>query len=190
MGVLEMNQNTFYAVRQARAWLEQSPLFLDTETTGLSSTDGIIDLALIDHDNTALIETLIRPTAPISQIASEIHHIRDEDVIDAPSFGEVLINLTKLTKGRLVLIYNATFDLRMLRQSATAHRARLPYINAGCVMRLYTEFHGKKTALGEASLNFGVVGCDLHRAAVDARLCREIVLAVAATQLPGEKPTK
>jgi len=185
-----MNRDKIRAIKTARAWLRKRPMYLDTETTGLSADDHVIDLALIDHNGTVLIDTLIRPIpqVKISQIASEIHGITNEDIVDAPTFPDVLINLTRLTKGRLVLIYNATFDLRLMQQSISDWKVDdLPYINAACVMQLYAEFHGQKQKLGQAAFNFGVVGCDLHRASVDAQLCRQIVEAMAATLLPGEE---
>ncbi len=184
-----MNQNQFYAVRQARAWLELKPVYLDTETTGFDSSGQIIDLALIDSDGQALINTLIRPTIPIPEKATAIHGISNEDIIDAPGFNEILVNLVKLTANRRVIIYNAAFDQRLLRQSAAAHRLKKPCIksNVVCVMRLYSQFFGKKATLTKAARQLGLeLPTDLHRAAADAALCREIVMAMAATPLPGE----
>lgn len=185
-----MNQDRFYAVRQARAWLEEKPLFLDTETTGFSNFDQVINLALVDSDGTALIDTLIRPTVPIDLGAEAIHGIRNEDIVDAPSFSEIMINLVKLTEGRRVLIYNADFDLRLLRQSAEKYGGKtLPYIyNVACAMTAYAQFFGKKQTQKKAAQQLGLeLPTDLHRAAADARLCREIVMAMAATPLPGEE---
>lgn len=190
-----MNQDQFYAVRQARAWLEEKPVYLDTETTGLSSTDEIIEIALIDDQEGTLI--VVKPTVPISAAASDIHGLTDADVAHMPSFAEMLPKLAKLVKRRLILIYNSTFDLRLLEQSAEAHRARLPSIRAACVMRLYAWFHGERNdhrqsykwqsqANAARQLNLELPA-DLHRAAADARLCKAIVEAMAATPLPGEE---
>lgn len=199
-----MYQNKIHAVHQARAWLKAKPLYLDTETTGLGSSNEIVDLALIDHNGTALINTLIRPTTPISAKASQIHGISNKDIVDAPGFNEIIVNLVALTKNHQVLIYNAAFDQRLLRQSATAHKITLKNVNVmskvNCVMLVYAQFHGEwnsnhhsytwqsqETAAHQLDLE---VPANLHRAAADARLCRQIVLAMATTKLPGEEPTK
>ncbi|HDZ40034.1 MAG TPA: 3'-5' exonuclease [Marinobacter sp.] len=185
-----MNQNQFYAVRQARAWLELQPVYLDTETTSFSSSGQIINLALIDSDGQALINTLIRPTIPIPEKATAIHGIRNDDIVDAPAFSEVLINLAMLTENRIIIVYNAAFDWRMLRQSAGAHQLKSSHIKTDmvCAMRLYTQFFGEKTTLTKAAQQLGLdLPTTLHRAAADAALCREVVMAMAATPLPGEE---
>lgn len=194
-----MNQDQFYAIRQARAWLEEKPLYLDTETTGFSNFDQVINLALVDSNGTALIDTLIRPTVPIDPGAEAIHGIRNEDIADAPGFNEIMINLIKLTEGRRVLIYNADFDQRLLRQSLAACKLRKPAVMAkvSCVMLLYAQFFGEwnnyrqsytwqSQAKAAKHLNIKLPA-DLHRAAADAKLCREIVMAMAATPLPREE---
>lgn len=194
-----MNQDQFYAIRQARAWLKEKPTYLDTETTGFSFHDEVIDLALVNSDGTALIDTLIRPTVPIGAGAEAIHGIHNEDIIDAPGFNEIMINLVKLTEDRLVLIYNAAFDQRLLRQSLAACKLRKPTVmsKVNCVMLLYAQFFGEwnnyrqsytwqSQAKAAKHLNIKLPA-DLHRAAADARLCRAIVEAMAATPLPGEE---
>lgn len=186
-----MNQDQFYAVRQARAWLKEKPLFLDTETTGFSVHDVVINLALINSNGQALIDTLIRPTVPISDKAAAIHGIKNSDIqASTPSFNEILPKLTRLTKDRLILIYNADFDLRLLRQSAEKYGGKtLPYIyNVACAMRLYAQFYGEKQTQQNAARQLSLeLPANLHRAAADAKLCREIVMAMAATPLPEEK---
>ena len=174
-----MTPNKIHAIRTAQEWLSQRPLYLDTETTGLGSKDQVIELALIDSDGKALINTFIQPTVEINPKTTEIHGITMNDVAGVPLFINVLPTLAKLVKGRLVLIYNADFDLRLLKQSATAHKTALPPLEARCVMRAYAQFYGEKQSLGNAAFNCGFVGCDLHRSAVDAELCRRIVETMA-----------
>jgi len=195
-----MRQNKIQAIKETRAWLKQKPLYLDTETTGLSNTDEIIDLALIDHDGQALIDTLIRPTVPISPGSEAIHRISNEMIINAPSFAEIVPNLISLTQGRLIIIYNADFDLRIIRQCVQIHRIKISPIEsrtAYCAMKLYAQFYGEwneyhgnyrwqrqEAAAHQLGLN---VPADLHRAKADAALCRLIVEAMAATPLPEEE---
>jgi DNA polymerase III epsilon subunit-like protein len=127
---------------------------------------------------------------PINPGAEAIHGIRNEDIVDAPGFNEIMINLVKLTEDRRVIIYNAAFDQRLLRQSAAAHKLRKPCIksNVVCAMTAYAQFFGEKQTQQNAARQLGLeLPTDLHRAIADARLCREIVMAMATTPLPGER---
>ena len=42
----------------ARRWLDENPLFLDTETTGLGTNDEIAQNAIVDRYGTPAINTL------------------------------------------------------------------------------------------------------------------------------------
>jgi exodeoxyribonuclease X len=68
---------------------------IDIETTGIDpATDAIIEIASVDmvRDGgiTNAMDTLVRPARPIPPGASAVHHIVDEDVANAPAFGEVI----------------------------------------------------------------------------------------------------
>lgn len=186
-----MENETKAAARTARSWLKRKPVYLDTETTGLGRWDQIVDLALIDYDGVILIDTLVQPTKPIDPGAEAIHGISNEAVADAPPFSEVACELSRLTEDRLVLIYNATFDLRLLAQSAGAWQVNLPIIiYASCVMEVYAKFYGEWNryhsnytwqSQAKAARQLGLdVPADLHRALADAQLCRLIVEGMAS----------
>ncbi len=126
----------------AAQWLAQDPLVLDTETTGLGPQDEIVQVAVVDAAGEVLINTLVRPTRPIPPDATRIHGIQDVHVLTAPTGAEVLAELEPILRDRVVCVYNAPFDLRLLRQTADAWRVRFIPPIAQCVMRLYAEFAG------------------------------------------------
>jgi len=127
----------------AAQWLAEDPLILDTETTGLGPTDEVVQVALVDARGEAIVSTLVRPTRPIPPDASRVHGIRDVHVLDAPTGAEVLARLEPLLRGRAVCAYNAPFDLRLLRQTASVWRVRFAPPAANCVMRLFARFAGE-----------------------------------------------
>jgi DNA polymerase-3 subunit epsilon len=108
--------------RQWAAKLLATPgvLLLDTETTGLHGNAEIVQIAIIDTSGAVLLDTLVRPMRPIPRDASAIHSITDEKVQDAPTFADIAPQLRELLYGQRVIIYNADFDTRMLKQSAFA----------------------------------------------------------------------
>lgn len=100
-----------------RVLSDPSVVILDTETTGLGEKDEVVQVAVIDLSGTVLFNTLVEPSISIPAQASAIHHITNEMVTDAPTFLDVAFDLFKVLIGRAVVIYNAPFDQRLLRQS-------------------------------------------------------------------------
>ena len=101
--------------------LAAEPLILDTETTGLGDEAEICEIAVIRHDGSVVLDTLVRPTGKIPADATRVHGITDADVRDAPSIDDVLDARVRLfLASHPIAIYNADYDLRLLRQSAAA----------------------------------------------------------------------
>ena len=82
-------------------------LYLDTETTGLSSSRGdrIVELAVVDDDGRTVIDTLVNPEREIPWDATRIHGITDEMVAQAPTMEELWPAIEAATTGRHVVIY-------------------------------------------------------------------------------------
>lgn len=181
------------AIKTARLWLEKKPLYLDTETTGLDEDAEVCDIAVIDYDGVVLFETLVKPLNGIPPEATEIHGIRNEMVEDAPAFDDIAGRLLDVLRGRQLLIYNANFDLRIMKQS-TAYPDRFTLwksepFSASCVMHLYARFFGdfndyhrsyRWQSLANAAAQCGIeLPHNLHRARCDAKLTRQIVMYIA-----------
>jgi DNA polymerase III subunit epsilon len=88
----------------------------DTETTGLSRDDRVVEWAHIvcTLQNNQLVEvsrfeTLVNPGKPISEGASKVHGITDEMVKDAPAITEVLPKALGLLKGEHLEMYGHNF---------------------------------------------------------------------------------
>lgn len=179
----------------ARDWLKAKPVYLDTETTGLGSTDEVVEIAVIDHDGTLLVDQRVRTTVPIPIGASAVHGICDEDVCDAPSFAEIVPALDKALRDRVLVIYNANYDLRILAQSARIHSCRNPATEAYCAMELYASYHGdwnpthnnyRWQKLATAAQQMGIsIEEPLHRARTDAEITRRLVRAMSGEGLTG-----
>ena len=109
------------AIARAQKYVSQDPLFLDTETTGLSDMDEICEIAIVDLTGQVLINSLVKPIKPIPLSATDIHGISQEMVQRAPTFRELLPELDRILKGRIVIIYNAEFDMGKITRSAQAN---------------------------------------------------------------------
>jgi DNA polymerase III subunit epsilon len=118
-------------------------VILDTETTGLGDAE-VIEIAIIDLQKTALLDTLIKPTITIPEEVIGIHGITDHDVADAPSFPEVAPKIVAALKDRKILIYNSAFDIRVLNYTRKLHNLQ-PFKLTGrcdCIMEWYSQWVG------------------------------------------------
>lgn len=59
--------------------LASNPVILDTETTGLDNDDQIIEIAIIDHHGTTLINKLIKATKASHPMALKTHDLNPYD---------------------------------------------------------------------------------------------------------------
>jgi len=108
-------------------------VILDTETTGLGTSDEIVQIAILSYDGSVLLDTLIHPTQPIPTSATAIHGIKDIDVKNAPTFPEVFEQLRSILSGKTIVIYNAQYDLRLLNQTIAKYNLPPLKIDPKCV---------------------------------------------------------
>lgn len=194
------------ATQWARAVLaDPATVFLDTETTGLGAA-YMVEIAVLDNTGRPLIDTLVNPLVPIPEDAQGIHGISDDMVRSAPTFADLLTELTNVLAGRRVIIYNATFDTTILRTELRRYfesteplldiaelrpeaphpsiRAWMKSFRAECAMQWHAQWYGDWDDYwgGYAWQPLG----GGHRAIDDCRVLRERVLTMAETPTPRQ----
>lgn len=186
-----MNKREAAVSERVNNILKKNPVFLDTETTGLGSRAQIVEIAVLDMNGNALLDTLVRATCPIEVDAARVHGILPDHLVDAPTFDHVVNRLQEIINGRTCVIYNAGFDTRLLIQSALANGVQRVWENVKfeCAMLLYAEFWGdvhpyygdyQWQSLGSAASQQGIeLPTDLHRARADAELTRRLMLKMS-----------
>jgi DNA polymerase III epsilon subunit-like protein len=143
------------AGKRAADWLVQDCFVLDTETTGLSDKDQIIEIAVCDVNGKICYEQRILPSVLINPKAEEIHGISLDDLAERPNWPEIANDLKTLLTGQTVVIYNSNFDLDMLRSTSQAFQtddAWLNTLNIRCAMELSVQAFGATNRYGTISL--------------------------------------
>lgn len=178
------------AIAQAQIELNKKPIYLDTETTGLTDYDQIVEICLLEHDGSTAFQSLVKPTVKIPLDAARVHRITDALVSAAPTWPEIWLQVEALLTSRRVAIYNAEYDLRLMRQSHLAHHlAWSSAISHFCIMKLYAQFRGdwnsragnyRWYSLDDARSQCGLDLPNAHRAQADTRLARALLHHVAA----------
>jgi DNA polymerase-3 subunit epsilon len=134
-------------VAYARDLLQRDDwVILDTETTGKEPySDELVEIAIIDHKGTVLLNSLIKPLWPIPVRATDIHSITNEMVQqeDAPLFSEIFPRIVRATQDKTVITYNAWFDISFLESLAERHELGDLSVKSWCLMEAYAEFWGE-----------------------------------------------
>lgn len=166
---------------------DQDFLILDTETTSLKRGE-IVQIAIINSLGETLLDTLVKPVKAIPADATAIHGITAEMCKDAPSWLDLAPKIKTLLEGKLLVVYNATYDRGMMHQTAELHG--LPKTEWKevaewfCAMEAYAEFYGEYNEwhgnyrwqrLSFAADNCGVEVANAHNALGDCLMTLGVV---------------
>ncbi|PHM73003.1 3'-5' exonuclease [Xenorhabdus sp. KJ12.1] len=182
-------RNRQQAQRIAEQILKEDIVVLDTETTGLKNDDEVVEISIINADGDILLDTLIKPQKQIPADAIKIHGITNEDVQHAPTWSDIYKKYREVVKGKTVIIYNKSYDTKIIRQTCKKYELPTPRIKSECAMLLYAEYHGEiKERTGDYKwhkltdairYNKIEISGEAHRALTDAKMTLELMKRMA-----------
>lgn len=163
----------------------------DTETTGLIENRTVKDkwlpevidfyAVVFDMDTGEVLDELdlfIKPSREIGQDITDITHITNEMVADAPSFKEVAADIKSiLESSKLVIGHNISFDKEMIDIEMARIGMNVNWPRTMCTVE--QTIHLKGFRLNLTSLHehlFGEPFPDAHRAYVDAQAMAKCVI--------------
>ncbi|MDA8496148.1 3'-5' exonuclease [Kluyvera georgiana] len=135
-----------------------------------------------------IFETRLKPTVSIEPAALAVHGIKDEDLVSAPSWPDIAQQLQHHIGRRPLVIFNADFDTRILKQTAAAHNDPVSWLDSltvYCAMRLAAGYYGPTNRYGTISLSGAVSQAGLswigkaHSAVTDAFMTALVVNNIA-----------
>ena len=170
-------------------------IILDTETTGLSTSQGhrIIEIGCIEMVNRRLtgreFHRFLNPDRDIDEGAEAVHGINRADLETAPRFPEVADELLEFLKGSELVIHNAEFDVGFLEYELELMKHPQPKISHHAMVLdtlvLAREMHpGQRNSLDALCKRYAVDASkrDLHGALIDADLLARVYLAMTGGQ--------
>lgn len=120
---------------------------LDTETTGLAYGSEIVEIAVVGSDGNVLINTRVKPIKGIPEEAANVHGIRGRDVSGSPLWADVRDDVRIALFDKDVIIYNAPYDIKMLRSSDGVIGLKDSWDGRYyCLMLAYAEYRGEWNA--------------------------------------------
>jgi DNA polymerase-3 subunit epsilon len=90
---------------------------LDTETTGLTARDEVLEIAIVDSNKQILFHSYVRPVRMTEWPKSQaLHGITPTYIFSGnfPTLEEIKPQLLELLSGQQVVIYNSAYDLQYL----------------------------------------------------------------------------
>lgn len=114
-------------------------LILDTATTGLDYDDVILEIGICDMNSNVMMNQRIKPKSKKSWASAErIHGISYSDVQNCPEFPDIVEKLKSILINNRIIIFNADYDTRLLRQTAESYGLDTDWIDnldVVCCMR-------------------------------------------------------
>ncbi|MBK0079827.1 3'-5' exonuclease [Kosakonia sp. S58] len=164
------------------------PVFLNTETTGLDAGAQALEIGLVNSRGERIFETRLKPTVSIDPAAAAVHGISDDELVSAPFCPDIAQQLQHHIGRRPLVIFNADFDTRILKQTAAAYNdpaSWLDTLTVYCAMRLAAGYYGPTNRYGTISLSGAVSQAGLswtgeaHSALTDAVMTARVVYNIA-----------
>ena len=168
---------------------------LDTETTGISPSDGhrIIEigaLELMHHLPTGRkLHLYINPERDIDDGAVAVHGITSDFLADKPVFADIVDEFQAFVGDDPMVIHNASFDMGFINaELKRLDRQVLPMTQSiDTLMMARKKFPGAQANLDALCRRFEIDNShrDLHGALVDADLLAAVYIELLGGRQPG-----
>lgn len=170
-------------------------IVLDTETTGLSTSDHhrIIEIGCIELVNRQRtyqdFHAYVNPHRTIDAAALAVHGITADFLADKPTFSEIVQHLLAYLEGAELIMHNAAFDLAFLDYELSLLGSQYTPLKEYCsvldTLVYAREKHaGQRNSLDALCKRYRVDNTNrkLHGALLDAELLAEVYLAMTGGQ--------
>ncbi len=170
-------------------------IVLDTETTGLSPSQGhrIIEIGCLEMVDRRLtgreFHCFIHPDRDIDEGAQRVHGISLESLETAPRFAEIAEEFLEFVAGAELVIHNADFDVGFLEHELKLLGHPRPQITEHAqvldTLSLARKMHpGQRNSLDALCKRYEVDASkrDVHGALIDSELLARVYLAMTGGQ--------
>ncbi len=168
---------------------------LDTETTGLQTTDNhrIIEIGCIELVNRKFTgkryHQYINPQRLIDDGALAIHGLSNQFLDDKPLFNDIAQEFMDFIQGAELIIHNAPFDVGFINHELMLTKKKWRTVGDYCriidTLALARQLHvGQRNNLDALCKRYKIDNSqrDLHGALLDAHLLAQVYLAMTGGQ--------
>jgi DNA polymerase-3 subunit epsilon len=171
-------------------------IILDTETTGISPTQGhrIIEIGCVEVINrritTRRYHQYLQPDRQIDAGAARVHGITNAMLAGKPRFVDVVDEFMDFIKGAELVIHNAAFDVGFINHELQLLNQNRQQLEASCKildsLALAKKLHPtQKNNLDALCKRYNIDNSNrqLHGALLDAEILAEVYLAMTGGQV-------
>lgn len=155
---------------------------LDVETTGTSAINNrVIEIGIVKVRNGKIEDTFqsfINPGCYIPYFITNLTGIRNEDVCNAPEFGDIVSKISVFIGNSVVVGHNLQFDYGFLKQEFLRNGYDFPVNPMVCTLKLARKLYPSlpSKSLGSLVKFFRLRHKGVHRALGDASVTAKILL--------------
>ncbi|MFZ2322919.1 MAG: exonuclease domain-containing protein [Ignavibacteriaceae bacterium] len=155
---------------------------VDVETTGLSANrNRIIEIALVKIENlkiTDKLNYLINPQIYIPPFITSLTGISNDDVVDAPTFSEIVDEVIAFTENTILTAHNFAFDSSFLNSEFMISGREFINDHSCCTLKLARNIYRdlKSKSLSSVSEHLDLKNKNAHRALDDAEVTARVLL--------------
>ncbi len=169
-------------------------IVLDTETTGLSPSEGhrIIEIGCVELVNRRLTgnhyHVYLNPEREIDAGAIEVHGISNEFLSDKPFFADVVDDFIDYIRDAELVIHNAPFDVGFLNHELNLLGGKGEIGNFSTVLDTLVmarkKHPGQRNSLDALCKRYGIDNShrELHGALLDAEILSDVYLLMTGGQ--------
>ena len=169
-------------------------VILDTETTGLSTTENhrIVEIGCIELNNQIVTNNVfheyINPQRPVSKEAFDVHGYSDKFLSDKKNFSEVVDNFLNFIKNKKIIMHNANFDLSFINyELRLINKEKINKENIIDTLEIARQkYPGAQNSLDALCKRFNIDNSkrEKHSALVDCSLLKEVYINLLDQKTP------
>ena len=169
-------------------------VILDTETTGLSTTEKhrIVEIGCIELNNqiptNKIFHNYVNPRRSVSEEAYKIHGYSDKFLSDKKTFSDISEDFLNFIKNKKIIIHNAPFDLSFLNYELRLLNKK-PINKENVIDTLEiarAKYPGSQNSLDALCKRFNIDNSkrEKHNALIDCHLLKEVYVNLVDQKEP------
>ena len=175
--------NLFEQIKEVPSFVKDKTFIaFDLETTGLTAGDKIVEIGackMVNGEITEVFNSLVNPEMHISESATKVNNITDDDVRNAKLIEDVFPDFYKFIEDFPLVAHNIEFDIGFINKVAKSMNYKVSNEQFDTLVLAKKYLKLPKYKLNDVCSHYGIINVDAHRACSDAVACMKVFKELA-----------